>query len=356
MSWVEEAAALPLAFAQVREDALIDHWAVARAGPTARVLMVASGGCTAASLATQPVAHIHVVDPNPAQLALTRLKLELLSRPPAQRLALLGHTPMAGPERMVKLDSVLNRLGLPLSMLGPVEYVSTVGPDQAGRYERLFAELRAELALFGTPLAALLGTGDPAAQSGLAAQGTPFGDALEAAFRTVFDLSALVQIFGEAATRNPAEEFWTHFLKRTRAALGSFPAQRNPFLWQMLAGRFPLDVTHPWLAAETPERLPELKFTNAVMNEALAGYAREFDVIHLSNILDWLTEEEAAETLDLAWTALRKGGCVVIRQLNSRLNILALGSGFNWLQDDAASWLRRDRSFFYRSLYFGVHE
>jgi S-adenosylmethionine-diacylglycerol 3-amino-3-carboxypropyl transferase len=89
------------------------------------------------------------------------------------------------------------------------------------------------------------------------------------------------------------------------------------------------------------------------MNEALAGYAGEFDVVHLSNILDWLSDEEAMETLELAYHALRPNGCVVIRQLNSTLD-LGTFSGFQWLVDEAQSWLKRDRSFFYRTLYFGV--
>src|SRR5213078_2896892 len=77
--WLEEAAALPVAFALVREDPLLDLDVLARAGPTARVLLVASGGCTAAALAAAPnVARLHLVDPNPAQLALCRLKLRLL--------------------------------------------------------------------------------------------------------------------------------------------------------------------------------------------------------------------------------------------------------------------------------------
>jgi S-adenosylmethionine-diacylglycerol 3-amino-3-carboxypropyl transferase len=352
--WVEVAAALPLAFAQVREDASIDCWAAGRGGAGARVLMVASGGCTAAALATQPVGLLHLVDPNPAQLALARLKLELLSHPRPLRMALLGHRPMSGPERMVKLDAVFNRLGLPLSMLGPVEYVSAVGPDHAGRYERVFEQLRNELAPQARALATLLTTGDTAAQSSLAAQGTRLGDAVNAAFENVFALPNLVHIFGETATRNPAESFAQHFIRRTRVALSNFSAMNNPFLWQMLAGNFPPDVAHTWLMAESPARMPELQFSNAVMNEVLAGYASEFDVVHLSNILDWLSEEEAVETLELAWTALRPGGCVVIRQLNSRLDIPVLGDCFKWLRDDARSWLKRDRSFFYRALFFGV--
>jgi S-adenosylmethionine-diacylglycerol 3-amino-3-carboxypropyl transferase len=355
MHWVDEAAQLPLAFAQVREDPLIDQWAVGRYGATARVMMVASGGCTAAALATQPCAMLHLVDPNPAQIALSRLKLELLSRPHALRMVLLGHAAMPAPERMVKLDSVLNHLGLPLSLLGPVEFVSAVGPDHAGRLERLFAELTRQLSGVKGALATLLTSGDRAAQGGLAATGTPLGDAMNAAFENVFALPNLVQLFGEAVTRNAAEPFATHFLKRTRAALAAFPAVRNPFLWQMLAGSFPPGMPNTWLQAETPARMPALQFSVGTINEALAGFVGEFDVVQLSNILDWLSEEDAMETLELAYHALRPNGCVVIRQLNSRLNLNSF-TGFEWMHDEAQSWHKRDRSFIHQALYFGVRQ
>ena len=81
-SWMESTAGLPLGFAQVREDALQDRWIVDSLAPDARVLMIASGGCTAALLATRPnVAQLHLVDANPAQLALAQLKLRLLTLP-----------------------------------------------------------------------------------------------------------------------------------------------------------------------------------------------------------------------------------------------------------------------------------
>lgn len=78
-AWLIEAAALPVAFAQVREDALVDAWMVRRLRREARVAMVASAGCTAALLAAHPrVQQLVVIDPNPAQIALTRLKLAML--------------------------------------------------------------------------------------------------------------------------------------------------------------------------------------------------------------------------------------------------------------------------------------
>ena len=135
---------LPIAFAQVREDARIDRWAVDRVGSNARMIMVASGGCTAAALAaTGKLSHLHLVDANPAD-PLTRLKLRLLETCDArQRMALLGHAPLAARERARRLASELDALNLPQNVLGPLEIVADVGPDHAGRYEAVFAALRA---------------------------------------------------------------------------------------------------------------------------------------------------------------------------------------------------------------------
>ena len=54
-TWVTETARRPIAFAQVREDALLDQWVVDRLPSGAHILMVASGGCTAAMLASMVV-------------------------------------------------------------------------------------------------------------------------------------------------------------------------------------------------------------------------------------------------------------------------------------------------------------
>jgi len=57
--------------------------------------------------------------------------------------------------------------------------------------------------------------------------------------------------------------------------------------------------------------------------------------------------------LALAWQALRSGGRVVIRQLNSHLIIPDLAPRFIWMTDAAVEFHRRDRSFFYRGLLVG---
>src|SRR4051812_47061484 len=107
--WVREVAARPIAFAQVREDATLDQSVVRELGENVNAVMVASGGCTAAALATMPnIGRIHLVDPNPAQIALSRLKLRLLEqREFAERLALLGHSGMPVGKRQSQLESEL---------------------------------------------------------------------------------------------------------------------------------------------------------------------------------------------------------------------------------------------------------
>lgn len=119
-SWLETARGLPVAFAQVREDPLLDLEVVRFAGSHARVAMVASGGCTAALLGSvASVGHVHLVDPNPAQLALTRLKLRLLkTAAPGERLALLGHAAMAPGDRKARLVFELAALDLARDTLG----------------------------------------------------------------------------------------------------------------------------------------------------------------------------------------------------------------------------------------------
>jgi S-adenosylmethionine-diacylglycerol 3-amino-3-carboxypropyl transferase len=318
--WVREAAALPVAFAQVREDPRVDRAVAERLGPEARVCMVASGGCTAAVLATLPnVAAVHLVDANPAQLELARLKLSLLEAATPERLARLGHADPAGG-----------------------------GPDYAGRYERCFAALSA--ALPDAELDDLLRLTDPAEQARRAAPDTPLGRRLDTALDEVLALPNLVALFGEAATRNPVEPFARHFARRLRVALGNFPAADNPFVWQMLRGRYPPGRPADWFT------LPQQKPTAAVteregfMADALREAPGAFDLVHLSNILDWLSPAEATATLA---AALRPGGHVLIRQLNSSLDIPAAGPMFAWDITTAAALHAADRSFFYRALHLG---
>jgi S-adenosylmethionine-diacylglycerol 3-amino-3-carboxypropyl transferase len=353
--WVIETATRPVAFAQVREDSLLDQWVVEQLGGKVTVLMVASGGCTAAALATMSqVARLLLVDPNPAQIALSRLKLHLLEAyDPAERLALLGHCPMSVAERRSRLTRELSALNLSQNVFGPIEMLAETGLDHVGRYEVLFSKLREALADHADELTAVLQLRDPAEQSLRVAPESELGRALDFAFDSVMALPNLVGLFDEAATRNRFEPFSRHFARRTRHVLATQLAAGNPYLWQMLQGRFPGGCRYPWLSAPRPERMPEVTWSVCDMAQALTQHKQDVDFVHLSNILDWLSREEARSILDLTWQALRAGGCIFIRQLNSNLDIQSLGSNFQWQNESADMLHKRDRSFFYRKLHLG---
>jgi S-adenosylmethionine-diacylglycerol 3-amino-3-carboxypropyl transferase len=354
-SWVEEAACLPVAFAQVREDPLLDAAVLRELSPQARIVMIASGGCTLAFLAARcRPGRIDVVDPNPAQLALARLKVHLLQHEDSPaRQALLGHAPLPAEEREGRLRAALQTLGLPAEAIGPPHVWAEVGPDHAGRYERVFSELRKHLRPHAAEMEALLALRDPAEQARRVTPAAALGQALDDAFRRAMDLPILIHLFGEGATRNRVEPFACHFARRTRHVLATLPAADNPYLWQVLAGRCPPGAGVPWLGERAPERLPEITWKNTFMTQALRQAPAAYDFVHLSNILDWLSPEEAEATLRLAHAALRPGGRVLVRQLNSTLDIPTLAGGFTWQTREAQALHARDRSFFYRALHLG---
>jgi S-adenosylmethionine-diacylglycerol 3-amino-3-carboxypropyl transferase len=242
-------------------------------------------------------------------------------------------------------------LKLPPDAIGEPDTIATLGPDYAGRYERCFAALQAELAPKREELRAILGMSLRDEQLRQFAPETTFGKHFDSAIDNVMSLENLVALFGSGATQNPAEPFSRHFARRIRHALATLPANTNPFLWQMLLGEYPAGHAADWFALPAPAKLPQITWQQAFMLEALRTQTSEFDVVHLSNILDWLSPEEATATLAHAAQALRPGGQVVIRQLNSTLDIPASGPMFAW--EDTRELHASDRSFFYRGLHIG---
>jgi S-adenosylmethionine-diacylglycerol 3-amino-3-carboxypropyl transferase len=352
--WVQDAARMPVAFAQVREDALLDLAVLDQiSADPIDCMMIASGGCTAAALtASERIGKLLLVDVNPAQMALTQLKLHLLQNAePGERLRLLGHAPMA--DRAAALAAILAAMGLERDALGPLADVAAVGPDHAGRYELVFARLRKELEGVSDELLEVLNLDSAAQRKTRVEPHTPLGRAMDRAFNRTMALPNLISLFSAAATQNSVQPFARHFAGRTRHAIATLPTRNNPYLWQLLVRRFPGDAVYPWLDAPKPARMPEITSSVCTFDAELAKHRHRFDLVHLSNILDWLSPEAARRTLELAFRALRPGGCVFIRQLNSTLAIPSLNQSLSWRTSTADALHARDRSFFYAHLHLG---
>lgn len=326
-AWALEAAKLPLAFAQVREDPRLDVELAKTLPADAAVVMIASGGETLVQLARLPVKRIHAVDMNPAQLALSQCKLHLAAHASADHaVRLLGHEDMPAVQRGEDLKRLLGELAMPEDVFGPLDFVAAHGPDHAGRYERCFAELRRVLAA---------------------------GADLDDALAQVMSLPNLVALFGHEAAQNPRRPFHEHFAWRTRVARGRDGAETNPFLRQMYHGTFAPGHRHDWLETAGAPRA-EVVWHQGRMMEVLASLpAASADLVHLSNILDWLSPAQAAQTLAAAARVLKPGGSVILRQLNSSLDMEALAGEIAWDHALGHAMEQRDRSFFYPQIFVG---
>ena len=351
-NWVERARTLPVAFAQVREDPLLDLAVTERLPRAAEAIMIGSGGCTAALLACKSeLAKLCVVDPNPSQIALCKVKLHLLRHYNVDsRLGVLGYTELSPEIRARQIEELTSKLEQPTNVFGPLELVSRTGLDYCGRYEAVFSELQSELAPCMESVFELLKMSNPAAQEDFFEH--ELRAHLNSALQEVMSQSNLVELFGEAATNNRIMPFADHFLARVHESLCNLPNASNPYMWQFLVGKYPTTGI-PWLSLPQAAWSSQVEFSVSTIMQALTGVECEFDFVHLSNVLDWLSEDEACKTLTLAWNSLRAGGFVLIRQLNSTLNIRELNTGFQWLEQESTRLHSVDRSFFYRAIHLG---
>lgn len=345
---------MPVRFAQVREDPLLDIEVVRQARNNCRVLIIASGGCTVCALNTlEHIGEMVVVDPNVAQIELVRLKLLVQRRVlDLERSGLLGHRPMSPEDRWTRLTQLASENAIDLQTLGPHSILASRGLDFIGRYEMVFGEISRRLETdHYDVIVNLLQQNDSEKRKSMLEAMDDFVNCLWNTLFDVMDLSNLVELFGEEATRNRQQDFSVHFFERIIWAISRLPTHSNHFLWQVLLNQSPPRYQVPWLTMSLPDRTPKIEFYESSIEDYLAKSDLTFDYIHLSNVLDWLSAEQARCLLASTWNHLASGGYTLIRQLNSNLNILELNDQFEWQTQDANEMLDRDRSFFYRDLH-----
>lgn len=353
---VEPLPAPELAFSQVREDpgaelAVIRLLAGRRRRPL-RVLMIASGGCNAlAALARPEVAVLDLVDPNPAQLHLTTLRAWGAVRlDPAEQLVLLGAHPAHDPAAPARVYGRL-RIELPAATRDwwdarPAQLA--FGLNRAGRFEALFRELAAAFAARGL---------DPVARPGEALVSPEW----TAIFQRVFRRERLVELFGERAVMySTRRSFADHFAQVFAAALHRWNPLDNFYLHQIFRDAYPPGEAGlpDYMRAEARDHLrrrglADLR-THAGTLEANLGplaAAAPYDLIHTSNVTDWMPREDLRALFARLPAALAPGGAVLARRLNGDYD-LAEELGAHLAVDPALSdeLARADRSFFYQEI------
>ncbi len=309
----------PIQFAVVREDPVTEE-SVIRSSRAQRALLVASGGCTALSLATRvPELAITLFDINEHQLALCEQKrVALAERDDARREALFN----------VETDT---RLGL----------------NACGNFESLFRSLRlfVEDLVASTTMIERACLGDRAARAQLV--GSPYWPV---AFDLFFADPLLHAMFGpEAVQHAPAGSYARYFQRVFERGLEREDVHENYFVHHVLLGRY-LRHALPLYLRAAPHALAPFDVVHGTLEDVpdLGSY----DLVSLSNLFDWMNEAAIEKTCRHLAEHMRSGATLMVRQLNSALDLrFFLADHFELDEHEASALLARDCSLFYARLW-----
>lgn len=318
-----------LQFAVVREDPRIELEAMADR-EVRRVLLIASGGCTALALqAAWPEAEFDLVDPNPAQLQLVRDKVAALEA-------------CAGP-----LDAATARRF-------NVGVAGRDGLSQGGNFESLFRSLRGFLHEFvaepGEIEACLLeGAGRAASVSALLAHRY-----WPVAFELHLGDALLEEMFGPSATQHAAPGSYPgYFRQRLEDGLRAEDAPINPYLHHIFLGAYRPEALP--LGLQKPVQKYRFRYLESCLDAAPELEA--YDLVGLSNIMDWMSPEECKPMLQRLCAEMRPGTRILWRQLNNRrdrCSWFAPRFVFDPARDRRLA--AAERSLFYESVHLGTKE
>ena len=302
-----------LKFAVVREDSELEAQLV-RQCDARRVLLVASGGCTALNLIAEfPSLEVTAFDLNPRQL---------------EHVAEKAAAAAAGE---------LGRLN--------VDDASEDGLNQRGEFEALFRLLRTMLDAFvaepGEIDRLFAAPGDE--RAAIVARWTAhrYWPAL---FASSFADGLLHAMFGPAATQHATPGSYPGYFQCVfERGLRRDDAARNPFLQHILLGAYRDADAPPYTRARATRR-PELV---AGALERVPDLGR-FDLYSLSNVFDWSEDALVADWAERLKRAARPGSALLLRQLNNDRDLRRWFAPEFRFDDELGRQLQeRDRSLFY---------
>lgn len=345
-----------IAFSQTREDPKIELQIIEQLatnlGHPLRVLLIASGGCTALSLLVHPaIASIEAVDLNPAQLHLVELRRQaLLHLDLKAQLQFIGADLTGGePERLRLYQQLRSYLPTPTQAFWDNRRSQIAfGVNRVGRFEQLFRELSEEFKQLGL---------DPIATPEIAVNHPQWF----AIFEMVFERQKLARTFGEAAVNYSMDRsFGEHFADVFALALQRFNPKQNYFLTQVWQESY---IERPlYLQAEAQvtirQECDRLHLHQGLFVEQMPKLAQlgKFDLIQFSNISDWMPLPDLHQMLINAVQCLNPGGALLGRRLNGDHHLATVMAEHLEVDNSlSAQLLKLDRSFFYREVVVGFH-
>ena len=312
-------------FAVVREDPMVEAELV-RLTKASNVLLIASGGCTALTLqALFPNLQITLADFNPAQLERVWEKMSALRDINA-----------AGHHRRFNIGTSDPR-----------------GLNQNGNFESLFRGLREfifDLVADEAEIRALFQEKDRLASVSEILFSSKYWSV---AFDLYFSDSLLNAMFGPDATQHAETgSYPLYFQQLFEKGLTAAAAFDNYFLHHVFLGYYlqrpdslpyyllsPPTGYHFQMVEGTLDRVPKL---------------HRFDLISLSNIMDWMPLAEIASLIRHLQDEMKPGASVLYRQLNNHTDLSTyFGNSFAFNTALGVRFQEAERSLFYSSVHVG---
>ncbi len=312
-------------FAVVREDPMVEAELV-RLTNARNVLLIASGGCTALTLqALFPDLRITIVDFNPAQLERVREKMRALR----------------------DSDTATRHQRFNIGTSDPN------GLNQNGNFESLFRGLREfifDLVADETEIRALFEEQDRLASVSEILFSSKYW---EVAFDLYFSDSLLNTMFGPDATQHAEPGSYPRYFQQLfERGLTSPTAFDNYFLHHVFLGYYlqrPASLPYYLLSPPTDYRFQMIEGTLDQVSELQC-----FDLISLSNIMDWMPLTESVALISYLQNEMKSGASVLYRQLNNDTDLsVHFGDSFAFNTALGVRFQSAERSLFYSNVHVG---
>ena len=315
----------PVQFAVVREDPKIEAKLVCL-HQVNEVLLIASGGCTAFTLQSLfPSLNLTLLDFNPAQLELIEEKKRVLSN----------------------IDSKVHRRTFNIGTS------DSRGLNQCGNFESLFRGLREfifDLVAGEEQIRTLFEERDGFKRAPKLLFSSRYWSV---AFDMFFGDSILNAMFGPDATQHAEPgSYPTYFRKVFERGLVSDQAFDNYFLHHVFLGYY-LDRPNclPYYLT-VPPRDYRFQMVEGTIDQ-VSDLGR-FDLVSLSNIMDWMSPADITSLLGNLKSQMKSGAIVIFRQLNNPTDLETyFGDSFQFDSVLENKLLEYERSLFYSGLHIG---
>lgn len=314
-------------FAVVREDPLLPMHVLSNVCcERSRILLIASGGCTALAVASEFVkTEITLIDKNPAQLDLVRKKIEAC--------------------KIQSVKEFKTRFNV------SVDWAD--GLNECGNFESLFRGFRSFIHDFVFSYEELKKLFDVSKIDQIVKSKILSSKYWPVAFDLYFSDSLLNTMFGPDATQHAEKGSYPRYFQTCfEKALTRSDASVNYFLHHIFLGHY----------LDRPDCLPPYlqKLPNSVKMSLMLGglddipeKLGEYDFIDLSNIFDWMGDDSVNKIADLLDEKMKPNAVLMFRQLNNNRNIQSRFSRISFDDEIGLKLLSQDRSFFYCKINVG---